>query len=282
MAAARARPVTPRRYPVGLRALASVFVDHASLLWQFSRREISGRYRGSLIGFGWAVLNPLLLLAIYTFVFSVVFRMRWDGPVDDRFGFALVVYAGMLVHGFFAECMTRAPSLVVDNRNLVKRVVFPLEILPWSALVVAAFHFVVGVVLIVAARLASSGAVPVTALALPLVALPLALLALGVTYAFASLGVYLRDLSQVVGFLALTLLFMSPVFYPASAVPENWRFVIDWNPIAALIEMTRGALLFGRWPSAASLATLWGLGFAVAWLGFYGFQRTRRGFADVL
>lgn len=270
------------RYPVGLRALASAFLVHASLLWQFARREISGRYRGSLIGFGWAVLNPLLLLAIYTFVFSVVFRIRWDGPVESRFGFALVVYAGMLVHGFFAECMTRAPSLVVDHRNLVKRVVFPLEILPWSTLIVATFHFAVGIILIAAALLVTTGALPATAVALPLVFLPLALLALGVTYAFAALGVYLRDLSQVVGFLALTLLFMSPVFYPASAVPEQWRFVIAMNPIATIMEMSRGVLLFGRWPSGAALASVWGLGMLVAWIGFYGFQRTRRGFSDVL
>ena len=123
-----------------------------SLLWQFARREISGRYRGSLIGFGWAVLSPLLLLAIYTFVFSIVFRIRWDGPVADRTGFALVVYTGMIVHGFFAECMTRAPTLIVDNRNLVKKVVFPLQLLPWSVLAVAAFHFAVGIVLIAAAH----------------------------------------------------------------------------------------------------------------------------------
>lgn len=270
------------RYPVGLRAFASAFLQHASLLWQFSRREVSGRYRGSLIGFGWAVLNPLLLLAVYTFVFSVVFRIRWEGPVEDRSGFALVVYAGMLVHGFFAECMTRAPALVVDHRNLVKRVVFPLEILPWSTLAVAAFHFAVGVVLIVVALLATAGAVPASALALPLVFLPLALLALGVTYAFAALGVYLRDLSQVVGFLALLLLFASPVFYPLSAVPEGWRFVVAVNPIAVFIELTRSVLLFGRWPTAASLSAVWALGLAVAWIGFYGFQRTRRGFADVL
>jgi lipopolysaccharide transport system permease protein len=281
-AAHGAARVTPARHPVGPRALFGAVLDYGSLLWQFARREISGRYRGSLIGFGWAVLNPLLLLAIYTFVFSVVFRIRWDGPVTDRFGFALVVYTGMIVHGFFAECMTRAPTLIVENRNLVKKVVFPLQLLPWSVLVVAAFHFGVGVLLIVAAKLATAGALPASAVALPLIVLPLALLSLGVVYACAALGVYLRDLSQVVGFVALTLLFLSPVFYPASAVPEEWRFIIAWNPIATLIEQTRGALIFGAWPRPAALAAMWALGLASAWLGFYAFQRTRRGFADVL
>ena len=274
--------MTPLRYPVGPWALFGTVVDYGSLLWQFSRREISGRYRGSLIGFGWAVLNPLLLLAIYTFVFSVVFRIRWDGPVADRTGFALVVYAGMIVHGFFAECITRAPMLVIENRNLVKKVVFPLQLLPWSVLIVAAFHFLVGIVLIAAAMLVTTGTLPVTMLALPMIVLPLALLSLGFVYAFAALGVYLRDLGQVVGFVALTLLFMSPVFYPASAVPENWRWVIAVNPIATFIEMTRGALLFGTWPAPGTLAAMWALGLAAAWIGFYGFQRTRRGFADVL
>jgi len=270
------------RYPVGLRALFGTVVDYGSLLWQFARREISGRYRGSLIGFGWAVLNPLLLLAIYTFVFSVVFRIRWDGPATDRGSFALVVYTGMIVHGFFAECMTRAPTLIVDNRNLVKKVVFPLQLLPWSVLVVAAFHFLVGLLLIVAATLIKTGALPVTAIALPLIVLPLALLSLGVAYACSALGVYLRDLSQVVGFLAMTLLFLSPVFYPASAVPEDWRWFIVLNPIATFIELTRGALLFGTWPAPESLLAIWSIGLAAAWLGFFWFQRTRKGFADVL
>ncbi len=274
--------MTIARQPVSPRALFAPVFRHGSLLWQFARREISGRYRGSLIGFGWAVLNPLLLLAIYTFVFSVVFRIRWDGPIADRTGFALVVYTGMIVHGFFAECITRAPQLIVDNRNLVKKVVFPLQVLPWSVLFVAAFHFVVGLTLIAIALLVKTGAVPVTIVALPLVVLPLALLSLGAVFACSALGVYLRDLSQVVGFVALTLLFVSPVFYPASAVPPEWRIVIAANPIAEFIEMTRGALLFGTWPAPMPLAALWALGLAGAWLGFYWFQRTRRGFADVL
>ncbi|MEP7328316.1 MAG: ABC transporter permease, partial [Betaproteobacteria bacterium] len=258
------------QYPVSPAALFGSVLAYGSLLWQFSRREISGRYRGSLIGFGWAVINPLLLLAIYTFVFSIVFQIRWDGPVTDRTGFALVVYAGMIVHGFFAECITRAPTLVVDHRNLVKKVVFPLEVLPWTVLLVAAFHFLIGVLILAVATLLKTGALPVAIISLPLIVAPLALLALGCIYGFAALGVYLRDLSQVVGFIALTLLFLSPVFYPASAVPASWRFVIAFNPIATFIEMTRGALLFNTWPASTSLLLMWALGIAVAWLGFYG------------
>jgi lipopolysaccharide transport system permease protein len=234
------------------------------------------------MGFTWAILNPLLLLAIYTFVFSIVFRVRFDGPIDDRVGFALVIYTGMLVHGFFAECITRAPSLVVENRNLVKKVVFPLHVLPWTVLSAAFFHFVIGIVLVVLVLAARTGTVPVTALAMPAIVVPLALAALGCMYAFSALGVYLRDLAQLVGFFAMVLLFASPVFYPVSAVPEEWRWLIVVNPLATLIEMTRGALLFGRWPSAAPLAAMWIVGFAMASGGFFWFQRTRNGFADVL
>jgi len=274
--------VTQVRYSASPRALFGTVPEHGSLLWQFARREISGRYRGSLIGFGWAVLNPLLLLAIYMFVFSIVLRLRWDGPVADRTDFALVIYTGMIVHGFFAECMTRAPSLVLENRNLVKKVVFPLQVLPWAVLVVAAFHFVVGVVLIAAVVLVKSGTLPAAMLALPLIVLPLALAALGFAYAFSALGVYLRDLSQLVGFLAMLLLFLSPVFYPTSAVPEEWRWVMALNPLAAFIELTRGALLFGVLPGLVPLAVMWTVGLATAWIGFFWFQRTRKGFADVL
>lgn len=274
--------MTQVRYSASPVALFGTVPEYGSLLWQFARREISGRYRGSVIGFGWAVLNPLLLLAIYTFVFSVVFRMRWDGPVSDRTDFALVIYTGMIVHGFFAECMTRAPSLILDNRNLVKKVVFPLQVLPWTVLVVASFHFLVGILLIVAVVVAKAGTLPAAMFALPLIVLPLGLAALGLAYAFSALGVYLRDLGQLVGFFALTLLFMSPVFYPVSAVPQEWRWVITINPIATFIELTRGALLFGAWPRPAPLAAMWGIGLATAWIGFFWFQRTRKGFADVL
>lgn len=201
--------------------------------------------------------------------------------MQDRAGFALVIYTGMNVHTFFAECMTRAPTLVVDNRNLVKWVVFPLHMLPWSVLLVASFHYLVGVLLIALAMLVRTGGIPPSILALPALWIPQALLALGVAYGFAALGVYLRDLTQLAAFLALTLLFMSPVSDPVSAVPA-YGVVIDANPLATLIETTRGALLYGHWPSSTMLATLWLLGIAVAWLGFYGFQRTRRGFADVL
>lgn len=270
------------RYSASPLALFGTVPDYASLLWQFARRDITGRYRGSMIGFGWAVLNPLLLLAIYTFVFSIVLQLRWDGPVADRVDFALVIYAGMIVHGFFAECLTRAPSLILDNRNLVKRVVFPLEVLPWTVLVVAAFHFAVGVILIAAVALAKSGTLPLSALSLPVIVLPLALAALGFVYAFSALGVYLRDLGQLVGFIAMMLLFMSPVFYPVSAVPPAWRWIIAINPIATFIEETRGALLFGVWPRSVPLAAMWCVGLATASLGFFWFQRTRKGFADVL
>ncbi len=274
--------MTTTRHPVSPRALFGAALEHGGLLWQFARREISGRYRGSVLGFGWAVLQPLLLLAIYTFVFSIVFRTRWEGPISDRMGFALVVYTGMAVHGFFAECATRAPLLIVENRNLVKRVVFPLQVLPWTALLAAAFHFLVGVLLIAAVVFAKTGTLPVTIVALPLIAAPLALAALGFIYAFSALGVYLRDLGQLAGFFAMTLLFLSPVFYPVSAVPAEWRWVIALNPIATLIELTRGALLFGQWPAPAALVTMWATGFATAWIGFFWFQRTRKGFADVL
>ncbi len=272
---------TPRHSATPLALLRSA-PSRAGLIWQFARRELSGRYRGSLIGFGWAILNPLLLLAIYTFVFSVVFRIRWDGPVNDRFGFALVVYAGMIVHGFFAECILRAPSLMLDNRNLVKKVVFPLEVLPWSVLAVAGFHLLVGAMLIAIAVLVTTGALPASLAALPLIVAPLALVTLGFIYAFAALGVYLRDLNQVVGFFALTLLFLSPIFYPVSAVPVDWRWVITLNPIAHFIEMTRGVMIYGTWPPLPALAAMWAAGAFVAWLGFFWFQKTRKGFADVL
>ncbi|MBM3522419.1 MAG: ABC transporter permease [Alphaproteobacteria bacterium] len=252
------------------------------LVAALARRDIAARYRGSAIGLAWSMAQPLAMLAIYTFVFGVIYRTEWPGGDGSRGGFALALFAGLLAIGLFSDCVARAPSLVVGNPNFVKRVVFPLEILSWVSLGSAAFQCCVGLVVWCGVRAALIGPPPATALLAPIFLAPVALLGLGVSWLLAGLAVYVRDVAQLVGVGLAALTFASPVFFPSRHVPEPFRAVVLLNPLAAPIEMTRDAMLTGALPTASSLAIAFAVAFAVAWLGFAFFQLARRGFADAL
>lgn len=259
-----------------------------SLIWQFARRDVLSRYRGSLLGLGWSFLTPLLMLAVYTFVFREVFNARWPASgrggfaEDSNVAFALQVYAGLIMFNLFAETVTRAPRLVVDQPNLVKKVVFPLEILPWSAILASLFHMAVNLAVLAAAVLIARGGLPVTILALPLVVAAFLPLLLGLTWLLASLGVYLRDSGQIVGMAVTPLMFFSPVFYPVQSLSERWHPILNLNPLTLPIEQLRRVLIDGLWPDWLALLGYAALAACVAWLGARWFAATRKGFADVI
>jgi lipopolysaccharide transport system permease protein len=246
------------------------------------RRDVLGRYRGSIMGLAWSFFNPLLMLAVYTFVFSVVFKARWNPESESRTEFALVLFAGLLVFNVFSECLNRSPGLILSNVNYVKKVVFPLEILPWVALGSALFHMLVSLAVWLLFYLVVLGLPPLTLILFPLVLAPLVLLTMGLSWFLASLGVYLRDIAQVIGVVTTTLLFLSPIFYPLSALPEDYRLPLQLNPVALAIEQTRNVLIFGMPPQWGVFALYLAATALVALLGFAWFQKTRRGFADVL
>lgn len=254
------------------------------LLATLVRREVAARYRGSLFGNLWALFTPLLMLAVYTFVFSVVFNARWGAGSTggSRTEFALVLFAGLMVFNFFAECFTRAPRLVLENANYVKKVVFPLHLLPWVSLGAALVNLTVSLAVWLLFYVLVNGLPPPTLLLLPLVLLPLVLLVAGLSWALAALGVYLRDLAQLVGLLSTVLLFLSPIFYPIEALPEHYRTLLHLNPLTGIIGQVRDVLYWGQWPGLTALALNLAVGAMVAWGGFYLFQKTRKGFADVL
>ncbi|MFN3786333.1 MAG: ABC transporter permease, partial [Thiothrix sp.] len=175
-----------------------------------SKRDVLGRYRGSMLGMVWSLVNPLLMLAVYTFVFSVVFQARWGLDTTERHGsFAVVLFAGLVVHSLLAECVNRAPSLILANANYVKKVVFPLEILPWVTLVSALFHTGISVLVLLMAEFILMQHVPWTVLLLPLVWLPFVIGIMGLGWFLAALGVYVRDVAQITGLITTVLLFMS-------------------------------------------------------------------------
>jgi len=252
------------------------------LLRRLVRRDILGRYRGSMAGLAWSLLQPLLMLAVLTVVFSDLLGMRWGVPNETRADFALMLFVGLILHGFLGECLTRAPALVVGNPNFVKKVVFPLELLPWVSVGTALFHAAASVAAWIIIAAVSGRPVPWTLVFLPVVAAPLALVALGLSWLLAATAVYLRDVAQTTGLLTTALLFLSPVFYAATTVPARYRPLLDLNPLTIPIEEARRVMIAGEPPDFARLAMHAIAAVIVALIGLWWFQRTRRGFADVL
>lgn len=266
----------------GPRGVLDSLWRHRELVWQLTRREVLGRYRGSLFGIAWAIGNPLLMLGVYTLVFGYIFRARWGADVDTTGEVALVLFCGLTVFGVFSEVITRAPALIVGNPTYVKKVVFPLECLPWVLLGAALFHAVASFAVLLAATLLVRGTLPATVALLPLVLLPLLLFALGLAWLLASLGVFLRDIGHVVSALVTVVLFLSPVFYPLASLPAPLQRALLFNPLTVVLEATRGVLLGGQPPDWPPLAGCGLAGALVAWLGWLWFDHTRHGFADVL
>lgn len=269
--------------PVSPASLVRSLRNHRELILQLTRRELVGRYKGSVMGLLWSFAHPILLLLMYAFVFSVVFNARWgaEGP-ESRAQFAVLLFVGMIVHGLFAEALLRAPGLILANVGYVKKIVFPLEILPVVALGGAVFHAVVSVLVLTCALLFLEGRIPWTAVFLPLVLLPLVVLTLGIAWGLASLGVFVRDVAQVIGFAMTLLLFASPVFYPVTALPEALRPWLMLNPLSFVIEEARAVLIYGQTPDTAGLLVYSFVSLALAWAGYAWFQKTRKGFANVL
>jgi len=271
------------RPSISLKALAASGWRQRELLYQMTKRDVLGRYRGSALGVVWSFAHPVLMLVVYTFVFSVVFTTRWPGTAtDSKLYFAIILFAGMIVFSIFSECIQRAPSIIVTQPNFVKKVVFPLEIMAWTSLGAALFHAGISLCVLTLLILFVKGGLPWTAVFLPIVLLPLLCLTLGLTWFFSALGVYVRDIGQMVGVAVTAIMFLSPLFYPSSALPHDLRWLSAVNPIAFSIEQTRDVLIFGNIPAWRSLAKYTVVAFVTMWLGFAWFQKTRRGFADVL
>lgn len=263
-------------------AMASSIWRNRSLTKTLVQREVIGRYRGSVMGIMWSFFNPILMLVIYTFVFSVVFKSTWRGGTGSRAEFALLLFPGLIVFNFFAECLNRAPSLILSNVNYVKKVVFPLEIFPLISLGSSLFHALISFIVWLIAYIILVGTPHATTLLLPLVMMPLLMLILGLSWILASIGVFLRDVSQFIGILTSILMFLSPIFYPSDSFPENYRVYLLLNPLTPAIESARDVLFWGKIPNIGHAFLYFITSSLVAWVGFAWFQKTRKGFADVL
>lgn len=255
---------------------------YRQLIAAMTKREVIGRYRGSVMGLAWSFFNPILMLAVYTFVFSEVFQSRWPGQDTSKGGFAILLFVGMIVHGLFSECANRSASLIIANGNYVKKVIFPLEILTVVTLGSALFHTCISLIVLLGAQFLLTHQLHLSALFFPLILMPLLIATLGISWWLAALGVYLRDVGQVIGVLTTVLLFLSPVLYPVAALPEVYQPWLKLNPLTYIIEESRNVLLFGLSPQWGSLTVAMLIGLAIAVGGFWFFQKTRKGFADVI
>ena len=264
------------------KEMIASFWRNRKLIKTLAKREVVGRYRGSVMGLMWSFFNPVLMLLVYTFVFSVVFKAKWNSGSDSKTEFALVLFSGLLVFNLFAECVNRAPTLILSNTNYVKKVVFPLEILPWVILSTSLFHMMVSFIVWLIFYIIFFGQPHLTLLIMPLILIPLIFVTIGITWILASLGVYLRDVSQIVGIMTTTLMFLSPIFYPLSSLPKKYQAILYFNPLTVIIEQTHESLIWGHIPDLFILAVFTCISIVMAWVGFAWFQKTRKGFADVL
>ena len=252
------------------------------LVYYLTRQRIVTRYRGSLLGVLWSILSPGVTLAIFTFVFGYMLQPRWSPESTDTTEFALLLYLGLCVFWFVSECVSEAPNLVLGHAAYVKKVVFPLEILPWVSVAHALFHSVIRFAVFAAALALLGPALPWTIVLLPLVWLPICLSTLGVCWLVAAAGVFFRDLGELIGLFLTALMFMSPILYPLSSIPEAFRFVMLANPITLPVVQVRDVAYFGRLADPGSFAVLLAISYALAWLGRKAFARARGAFADVV
>lgn len=255
---------------------------HRHLLLRLTEREVEMQFRGSLLGKFWAAIVPLIMLGMYTFVFGIVLRVKWPGMEGGPLQVSLLYFAGLILFNFFFECVNRAPALLLENVPYIKKVIFPLEILPWVIVGAALFRVAISGVILLAFYLVIKGVPPLATLSLPLLILPLAIVALGLAWILSALGIFVRDIRQAMIVVAPAMMFLSPIFFPLSSVPEALRPVLYLNPLTFIVETVRDALFLGLWPNWLGLAAYTGLAWLLAWAGFAWFMSARRGFADVV
>lgn len=258
------------------------FLKNRLLISRLTKREIVGRYKGSTFGLMWSLLTPVFMLAVYTFIFSIVFEARWGSDSHSKTDFALLLFAGLIVFNLFSECISRAPSVILSNVNYVKKVVFPIESLLWVNLGSALFHFFISLIVWLIFYGYEYEAFNWTALLLPFYILPTALMIMGLSLFLASLGVFIRDVGHLVGILITILMFLSPIFYPIEAIPDSFRVYLQLNPLVPAIDFVRTLLFYNEIPNAVEFIKFSVFCLLVFEIGYLWFIKTKKGFADVL
>jgi len=263
--------------------MIALFTRHGlATVRRISEREVRTRVAGTVLGFLHYVITPVFFLSVYAFVFGTVFVTRWSGESDSFGGYALRLYAGLIVFHFFGEVMNRSSGLVLENPSYVKKVVFPLELLVPAAIGTALFASLISYAVFGIGFVLIRGLPPLSVLSLVFLWPPFVLSVAGISWVLAALGVFLRDLSQFVTTLVPALMFVSPIFYPLSMVPDVIRPILFLNPMTYYIEAMRGAIFDGVWPGLTDLALAYASSVLLAGAGLWVFMRLRKAFADVI
>lgn len=253
------------------------------LIYQFSKRDVISRYKGSFLGIIWSFITPLIMLAIYTFVFSVIFQAKWGTGIEvSKAQFALTLFCGLITYNVFSEMINKSATLIINNQNYVKKVVFPLEILPLSTLGSVLVHFIISLIALLLGELIFMGGIPWTVFFLPIVILPLLFTTLAFSYLISFLGVYIRDISYTVAIAINVLFYLTPIFYPMEAVPEYFRSIMSLNPLTSIVESMRAILLYNQIPNFLELFIWIVISMIFMLIAYAGFIRTKRGFSDVI
>lgn len=256
---------------------------HRHLLLNLAKRETISRYKDSLFGLLWSILSPLLMLTIFSFVFTNIFKSRWGVAVENNaVSYPVILFAGLIVFNFFSECLGKSPSIVMGNQNFVKKIIFPLEILPLVSILSALFQSAISFCILLVFILTETGSIPWTALLLPIGMFPFLIFILGMMFWLSATGVFVRDISQTVGLITTGMMFISPIFFPATSFPEHWQFLAHYNPLTYPIELARDLLVFGVGIEVYDWLKYLGFSLVFCWLGYAWFQKLRIGFSDVL
>jgi lipopolysaccharide transport system permease protein len=269
---------------IGFIANLSYIWKYRELVYRLTWRDLMSRYKGSYLGFAWSVLNPLLMLFVYSFIFVIVFKLKWDMGAHDenKTLYTLMIFGGLIPFYIFSESVNRSLTLISGNPNYVKKVVFPLEILPISLVIATVINNLLGLLLLVIAKLLFLQTSTWSLLLIPVVLLPLFLLSLGLALAFSALGAYIRDLTHSIGILVNILFYMSPIFYQVSMVPESFRFIMHINPLTSIIEQWRDVILLGKGINYADYGASLITSLIVLCIGYAVFRYLRKGFSDVI
>jgi len=252
------------------------------LLIELTKRDLLSRYKGSYLGLLWSIITPLLMLGVYTFVFSVVFNAKWNTTDTSHISFGITMFAGMIIFNLFSEVLIKSTTIVVTNPNYVKKVVFPTEVFPIVLFLSALVHAGISLIVLIAFQFLYTLSISWTIILFPLVLIPTSLLAVGMGWIFAAFGVFIRDLSYMINIIVQVLMFMSPIFYPVDIVPESFRSWLLLNPLTLLITITRQVLLWGQIPNWADFILITGISFVIFIVGYLIFRKCKGAFADVL
>jgi len=270
-------------YATSVTSMFTSIVRNRRLIFQLARREVIGRYQGSMMGLMWSFLNPIFMLIVYTIFFSVFLKARWSISGEETHAdYSIILFIGLILNGLFSECVSRAPTLIVSNANYVKKVVSPLEIFPCIAVLSALFHVGVSIAVLLIAQIILNHWLSWSLIFFPIVILPFIFLILGLTWFLAALGVYIRDIAQLTVVFTTVMLFMSPVFFPIASLPARIQPWLLLNPLTFIVEQSRNIFFHAALPDWTGLGIYSLVSLTIAWLGFWWFQKTREGFADVL